>query len=305
MKLASKSIVAVLQAAAACALATAWQPALAATQHLVLDIGGIKRTALVIEHARLKKARRPIIFVLHGYKGDGARIRRNLDLDDILGTAGAVMVFPDAFEKRWTQSGHSRGNVDDAAFIRGLAERLVAQGLGDARRVYIAGVSTGGIMALQIACDHADLIAGAAIVNASLPAESVASCKPARPLPFLLINGTADVRLPYQGGPTAEMDVEGPVVSTDETLGVFAAIAGCKGERTATPYPSRNPKGGTRAILERDATCKVPVELVKIEGGGHNIPGPGRNIAPASGPHNADVDAARLIFEFFARLKGA
>ena len=94
-------------------------------------------------------------------------------------------------------------------------------------------------------------------------------------------------------------------VSTDETLGVFAAIAGCKGERTATPYPSRNPKGGTRAILERDATCKVPVELVKIEGGGHNIPGPGRNIAPASGPHNADVDAARLIFEFFARLKGA
>ena len=78
-----------------------------------------------------------------------------------------------------------------------------------------------------------------------------------------------------------------------------------EGNETNAPYPSRNPKGGTRAILERDATCKVPVELVKIEGGGHNIPGPGRNIAPASGPHNADVDAARLIFEFFARLKGA
>ena len=304
MKLASRSIVTALQAAAVFAATMALLPAHAATQHLVLEIGGLKRTALVVERARLKKARRPVVFVLHGYKGDGARIRRNLDIDNILGASGAVMVFPDAFEKRWTQSGHSRANVDDAAFIRGLAERIVAQGLGDARRVYVAGVSTGGMMALQIACDQADLIAGAAIVNASLPADAAAACKPARPVPLLLINGTADVRLPYQGGPTTDMDVEGPVVSTEETLARFAAIAGCKGERTAIPYPVRNAKSGTRAILERDTTCKIPVELVKIEGGGHNIPGPGRALTGASGPHNADVDAARLIFEFFARLKG-
>lgn len=283
-------------------------PAAAASGHLTLDVGGLKRTALIVEHARLKKARRPVVVVLHGYKGDGARIRRNLGLEAIFGASGAILVFPDAYEKRWAVSGPPRPNVDDPGFIRALATELVAQGIGDRRHIYIAGVSTGGMMALRIACENADMIAGAAIIGANMPKELSSACKPARPVPFLLINGTADPRMPYQGGATTDMDVDGPVVSTDETLAHFSQIAGCKDEPSEVPLPSRSPKTGMRAVLERFEGCKVPVELVKIEGGGHGVPGPGgggSSSGAANGPHNTDVDAARLIFEFFARLKGA
>ena len=286
-------------AAAALALCLCAETAQAAVAKVTVDAGGLKRTALVMERERLKKGRRPVFFVLHGSNGAGARIRKNLELDEAVGSSGSIVVYPDAIEGHWLPAGDG-----DIVFIRALADKLVAEGRADPRRIFVAGASTGGMLAIRLACEQADIFAGAAAIIANMPAGLGESCKPARPIPFLLINGTADPRVPFAGGPLVKTDFPGDVLSTDATLAKFASAAGCAGERGKTLFPNRNPKSGSRAYLETFDGCKAPVELVRIEGGGHTIPGhwSGADSGAAVGAHNVDVDAAKLVVDFFHRV---
>ena len=288
--------------AALVALSLCAQAAQAAVAKVTVDAGGVKRTALVMERERLKKGRRPVIFVLHGSNGAGARIRKNLELDEAVGASGAIVVYPDAVEGHWLPAG---GGDADIVFIATLAGKLVAEGRADPRRIFVAGASTGGMLAMRLACEQADVFAGAAAIIANMPSGLGESCKPARPVPFLLINGTADPRVPFAGGPLVKTDHPGDVLSTDATLAIFATAAGCTGERGKTLFPNRNPKSGSRAYLEKFDGCKVPVELVRIEGGGHTIPGHWSGAdsgAAGAGAHNIDVDAAKLVVDFFRRV---
>ena len=52
--------------------------------------------------------------------------------------------------------------------------------------------------------------------------------------------------------------------------------------------------------------CKRPIELVRIEGGGHALPGRvrlGLDRGQPVGAHNRDVDAARLVIDFMKRVE--
>ena len=278
--------------------------AFAAAGHIVLDVDGVKRSALIVEHSRLKRVRRPVVIVLHGSKGDGARVRRNLGLDEMVENTGTVLVFPDAFEGHWSLGAGAKS--DDAAFFRAIVTRLNGQGVIDPKRVFIVGVSTGGIMAMQIACKEPENYTGFATVIANMPTDLASTCAPSRPVPILMVNGTADPRMPYKGGSATNLDQVDQVASTDDTLGVFAKAATCGARLPEIGFPNRNPKSGSRAFLDKFEACKVPVELVRIEGGGHTIPGrwSGADSGAAVGAHNVDVDTAKLIFDFFKRLNG-
>ena len=281
-------------------------PASAASGKLTVDVNGVKRTAVIVEQSRLKKVRRPLLIVLHGgNKGSGARVRRNLGLDEFFAEAGAIVVYPDAFEGRWTLNGPRNEKIDDAAFLRAIVAQLENQGLVDARRVYLVGASTGGVMALRMACEAPEQFAGFATVMANMPSDMAATCKPSKPVAMLMINGTADTQVPYAGGNSVNVDDISTVVSTEQGLGIFASAAACTSKGSAYPFPSRNPKPASKAFLERYDGCQAPVELLRIEGGGHTIPGRWSGPGPVAPNHNTDVDAAWLIFDFFKKLSGA
>ena len=304
--MASRSWVAVFALFAALVTSPFAGCAEAAVGKLSFDVNGVRRTAVMVEFARLKRVRRPLIIVLHGSSGDGARVRKNLGLDEMVENSGAVLVFPDAFEGRWSIDATTGAKADDAAFFRAIVARLQSQGIIDPSRVYVVGVSTGGMMAMQLACTDAQPYAGIATVIANMPGELAATCAPAKPVPILMINGTADPRVPYLGGATKDIEPVGNVASTDDSLAIFAKAAGCGAKAPDYSFPNRNPKSGSRAFLHRFEGCKVPVELVRIEGGGHTIPGrwSGQDAGAPVGSHNVDVDTARLIFDFFKKVSG-
>ncbi len=54
------------------------------------------------------------------------------------------------------------------------------------------------------------------------------------------------------------------------------------------------------------AGCKAPVELVKIEGGGHTLPGtrPVSDRGQPVGARNGDIDTARFLLDFFLKGRG-
>ena len=285
-------------------LAAGFAPAASAfSGRMSVESGGVTRSAIVVEHERLKRSRRPVVLVLHGGNGNGARIRRNLGLEDVGRSAGRIIVYPDAIGGHWSD-GPGAAASRDVAFIRDLVGKLVSEGIADRRKVFLVGSSTGGMMVLRTLCESGESFAGAAVLIAGLPADLADTCKPARPLPLLMVLGTADALVPYKGGRTSLPDSKIDVLSADSTLSVFARAAGCADTRATTPVPDRDPHDGSRAYIDKFTGCKVPVELVRVEGGGHSIPGrsvEGR-VSGAVGTRNNDVDTARLIADFFKPL---
>ena len=282
-------------------LVLASAPAQAVTGRLVVESSGQKRTAVLVEPGRLKRSPRTAIIVLHGANnGSGRRVLTYLGLDEAARAAGAVMVYPDALESGWNFMGE--GGPDDSAFLKTLAARLVADGIADRRKIFLIGVSTGGMMALRVGCQSPDYLAGLGALIAGLPTKLAADCKPS-PLAFLLLNGTANPLIPYQGGPIKLRGVKGEVVSAEATMASFAAVNDCSAQRNSHEFPDRDLDDGSRVVMERLNGCKHMVELVRVEGGGHTLPGrPTRaDRGQSVGALNRDVNASRLIVEFIRR----
>ncbi len=283
----------------------------AASGRVTIESGGVTRSAILVEHARLKKSRRPVIIILHSGGGGAGRVRHTLGLEDRARSASPVMVYPEAIDHHWSDAAKP-GDTHDAAFIHDLIAKLISEGIADRRRIFLVGASSGGMMALKLACSGADDFAGVVAIFASLPADLAATCKPARPLPFLLILGTADPFVPFNGGEANLVDSKAKLLSGRATLDLFAKAAGCGEGHATTAFADRNIEP-SRAFLEKLNGCKVPVEFLRIEGGGHLLPrlsglpaavrimdGERGSVSP--GLRNRDVDAPTLIWDFLRHL---
>ena len=158
--------------------------------------------------------------------------------------------------------------------VRDLVRRLIDDRVADRRHIYLLGLSTGGILALRLACENADLFAGVGALIASMPDALAASCKPAKPLPFLLLAGTANPYLPYSGGPADLRGFQGSVASADATLAPFRTAAGCGDLAKSFALPDRDPTDQSRVFIDTYKDCKVPLELIRVQGGRPHDPRP-------------------------------
>jgi polyhydroxybutyrate depolymerase len=278
--------------------------ALAAAGYVAIESGGLRRTAVLVERERLKLGRRAVIVVLHGGSGSGARVRRNLGLEEAIRSRNVTLVYPDAVNGHWGETKEAAQR--DVDFLRTLVDQLIANGTADRRKIFLVGSSTGGMLALRIACERAgEAYAGVATIIANLPADIAESCQPPKPIPLMVINGTANPLMPYAGGTTKISDAKVDVVSTDATLAPFAKADGCGDGRITLALPDKDPKDGTRSYVDKLNGCKAPIELIRVEGGGHTIPGrfsAGTTRGQPVGAHTHDFDAAHVIWDFFRRL---
>src|SRR5258706_12239741 len=98
---------------------------------------------------------------------------------DSLGKAyGFVIAYPDGsnggrlFASDWNGGAccgsAARDNVDDVGFISALVTEIGRNLPVDPNRIYIAGFSSGAIMAYHAACKLAPMIPGIAVVSADL-----------------------------------------------------------------------------------------------------------------------------------------
>ena len=159
-------------------------------------------------------------------------------------------------------------------------------------------------MTLRLVCEAADLIAAAAAIIASLPADLAAGCKPARPVPVLVMNGTADPLVPYGGGSVGYFGRRGDVISTDATLAKLRAFNNCAGEAAIARLPDLDPGDGSNVtVFTWSCASGAPVVLYRVEGGGHRIPQRGGRVRPVIdrllGRENHDIDAAEAVWTFF------
>jgi polyhydroxybutyrate depolymerase len=135
----------------------------------------------------------PVVVVLHGSPIDASGIEGAIHFQAEASAAGFLAVYPDGCDQDWDPTHNSY----DIVFIGKMLDRLESQFQIDRSRVYVTGVSAGGIMAYRVACDMADRIAAVASVAGSMYWDD---CQPARPISILEMHGTLDANLPYDGG---------------------------------------------------------------------------------------------------------
>lgn len=251
----------------------------------------------------------PVVLILHGGKGTASQMRRYTDFDSLAAREGILAVYPQGIGGHWNDGRqvigdlrHNATDVNDVEFLLALVDNLVSHGLADPTRIYATGISSGGMMAMRLACEHPGRIAAIAVVAGNEPVD--VDCEPQMPVPALFFHGTNDRFVPYAGGDIlqwANVD-RGKVLSAAETAATWRKINGCTGE----PHKERLVEGTRKGSLPVDkvtyAPCDgAPVERFIIRGGGHAWPGAKQ--APAAdeilGPAGTDLIANTEIWDFF------
>jgi len=243
---------------------------------------GRERTYRLYVPARVAAAA-PLLVVLHGGGGGGGGMEAltqhgfNRRADE----AGALVVYPDGVGHGWNDGRHDLGakatqeNVDDVGFLRALVAELERHYPIDPQRVFVTGISNGGMMTLRLACEARDVFKGFVAVAASLGEDVAASCKPDGIERLALIDGTADPIVPWDGGTVAVLGAKrGRVIGAKASFSLFMAAARCEGER-ADPPLDRVADDGTQLTLHTASHCAggADLRLYEVDGGGHAWPG--------------------------------
>ena len=259
----------------------------------------------------------PLVIVLHGNTQTGADMVTRTAWPTVAKRENFALVFPDGLNHSWADlrpNNMRAGRVpphgtDDVAFIVKLVEKFVADGSADPKRIYVTGISNGGAMTMTLVCKRTDLFAAAASVIMNLTDQSAGQCRPSRPVPMLLMNGTADPLVPYKGGRgTSRFAVDG-FWSVEKTLGFWRKINGCEATGGAATELHDADRGDRSTVTRIDSRCPAgrDVVLYRVNDGGHRMPGAADARFPRLanaflGPQNHDIDGAETIWAFFKRF---
>lgn len=278
-----------------------------ADEERVLTVDGVQRTYRI--HLPANWNYGPIVVALHGMLQSADGMDSYLGLNQVADREGFAVVYPYGLGNSWKDGRNPALRMtfwaphgDDVAFLSRLVQQLVEQRIADPSRVYLVGLSNGGYMAYRMACERPDLFAAFATLSATVPTSYRTSCKPSRPVPVLMINGTADMVVPFYGNSLPGVMSLYPVMYTAK---LFAELNGCS-KASESPVPSRETGSPTSVTVIYWADCRdqSAVVLFRVNNGGHQSPsiGPGRVTPLGSqmlGMRNHDIDAAEEVWAFF------
>jgi polyhydroxybutyrate depolymerase len=148
----------------------------------------------------------PLVIALHGGGGNGAQLAKSAGLIEKAQKEGFILALPEGSARfgklqTWNASGccayAMKQKIDDVGFMRALIADLERTQPVDPKRVYVVGMSNGGMMTLRVAIELGDRIAGAAVFVGALFGNEPA---PVGPVPMLIVNADKDGNVPVAGG---------------------------------------------------------------------------------------------------------
>ena len=278
------------------------------TVESALDFGGRIRTYHVHLPPGLDAQKPlPLVFVLHGGGGWGLQMERFSGFSALSDKHGFIACYPDGVDRNWfdgravNDSKAHREKIDDASFIDALVDAIHRKHPVDPKRIYATGISNGGFFSHYLGAKLSNRIAAIAPVVGGLAPVVAADFKPAQPVSVLVLQGTDDPLVPFNGG--AIPHGRGETVSTATAISKWADHNGCKAGVDDT-LPDKDAADETRIKRTTYSGGKSATEVIlyTIEGGGHTWPG-GPQYLPEFmvGRVSKDIDANEVIWDFFSK----
>ena len=219
----------------------------------------------------------PLLLLLHGYGpgDDGDAVERYFGFEDPAKARGMLYVHPnglmDSQQNRfWYANDYccdfEKKRPDDVAYLRTIIGDVARTYNLDRKRIYVVGLSAGGMMAHRFACDAADLVAAFVSLSGTLVKDAT-KCAPSEPVNAVEAHGDADDTVKYAGGRQFGVDY----ASAHDTVAQWSVHDRCKGPIALANdrYDIDTKLGGAETHVERYGSCDAAVELWTIEGGAH------------------------------------
>ena len=247
----------------------------------------------------------PMLMALHGGGGDS-----DFQADDSKyrlisksEQAGFIAVFPNGFSRlpsgilaTWNAGACCgaavKNKVDDVGFLREVILRVEQQASVDRRRVFVTGMSNGGLMSYRMACEASDLVRAIAPVAGT---DNTTACRPSRPVPVIHFHAADDDHVLFNGGSGVKALADTNFTAVPASIAKWVALdrADPKAKRVLS-VP------GAHCDLHPAQRGGAPVELCVTDSGGHSWPGGGAQQGRKQ-PAMA-ISANDVMWEFFSSL---
>jgi polyhydroxybutyrate depolymerase len=267
-----------------------------------VTVSGHRRTVIVhVPDGYTGKSKLALVLNMHGSGSTASAEETFSGMDATADADHFIVAYPQALIPyssgyNWNIPGEPMVNgkfpsasaPSDVTFLTTLVRDLAGRYCIDPSRVYATGVSGGGRMADQLACDASSVFAAIAPV-AGLRYPS--PCPASRPVPVIAFHGTADYIDPYDGHGLGYWTYSVPTAAD-----YWARYDHCASS------PKTTSGRGYRLIRYTSCSGGAEVELYAIIGEGHEWPGGPKMpsaITSALGPQSDAVSANALMWAFF------
>lgn len=248
-----------------------------------IAVGGANRIAKVHVPASYDPSKRtPLLIDVHGRTQTASAQMTLSKSKEKADAEGFIVIHPESATSptAWNSGSccepATTNNVDDTGFMRKLIDEAESKLCIDPARIYMMGMSNGGYESHRIACELADRVAAVGPVTGLL---LFSGCSPSRPVPVMMINGTADTLSQYQ--------------YVGQTVNFWKGKNGC------TTQMQTYQNGDTTCVTHGGCTAGADVVLCTVQEGGHQWPGGGSEF-PFLGKKSNDIIATDALWDFFA-----
>tara|TARA_B100000676_G_scaffold294033_1_gene331542 strand:- start:412 stop:1434 length:1023 start_codon:yes stop_codon:yes gene_type:complete len=147
----------------------------------------------------------PLIINMHGYGSSALSQRFYSEMDEYANALGMAVVYPQGIVNSFGYTSWNVGtfwdfsNLDDVGFIDAMINKISRDFNIDEDRIYACGMSNGGYMSYELACELENKIVafGSVTGNFMLNESSGQLCEFTREIPIIHFHGTADSVVDY------------------------------------------------------------------------------------------------------------
>ncbi|MBC8507118.1 MAG: prolyl oligopeptidase family serine peptidase [Anaerolineales bacterium] len=259
--------------------------------HIVhLDVNGTERFFnLHIPSSYNPNNAYALVFDLHGFSGS-ARSQMGLSFMWAEGDKkGFIVVNPQGLGDPPLWIDFYPGEVGEAqiAFFEAMIAHLAKNLNIDPSRIYVTGMSNGGVMSNYLGCEMADTFAAIAPVAGGH--NSIETCQPQNPISVIAVHGTDDRHIPYESSNPYS-------VTARYYSQAWAQRNGCDEVPIVEAITDKVTKESWPNCAEN-----VAVVLYTVEGGRHEWPGSAYGPGPYPEGLQPEFYASEIIWEFFSQ----
>ena len=141
----------------------------------------------------------PLIINMHGFGGTALGQRSSSEMDDYALPQGVAVVYPKGLGASWSVGTFwtSFNFADDIDFISQMIDKISEDYSIDLTRIYATGMSNGGYMTYELACELSDKIAAFGSVTGNFMLNDDQNCVFEKEIPIMHIHGTSDLVVDY------------------------------------------------------------------------------------------------------------
>lgn len=236
----------------------------------------------------------PLVFVLHGFTQTASGIMDFSNFNAIAEANNFIAVYPNGtgFLQSWNSDIGASG-VNDYGFLLALLDTMQANYAINTNRVYSCGFSNGGFMSHMLAC-QSNRFAAIASVGGTMTEATFNACNPSKKLPVLVIHGTNDAIVSYNG-------LAGTSKSVNDVVSFWNTKNNCPSTPSTTALLDITNDGTTvDSISYLPCANQTEVQLLKVNNGGHQWPSAIGN--SGLGVTCTDINASQSIWNFFNKM---